>query len=127
MVLAGLWMMHGVSAMSGSGCHGGPMPLLAATSDGDAMAAPAQARADGSASAAHSGAMSNGQSGEVCVPDQPQTSGAALIALLALMALVGCVSRTAWAWAIARSARRRRAPPRPSGSDLLTVVCVSRT
>lgn len=138
LVFAGLWLMHGVSASTGAGCHAGAMPLIAAMSSAQgAMAAAAEApateapAADSRAPVAGPAAMGAGPSGELCLSAQPTDPGAALIGLIALMALAGWIlldgAAPARARAAACRARRWRGPPGRTGVALLTVVCVSRT
>jgi hypothetical protein len=130
LVLAGLWLMHGISATSDAGCHDGAMPLVAAMSHGeDAVAVPAGApatRRESVAGAADPG-MGMQQSGQLCLSGQPANPGAALIALLGLLAVARCLPVGTPTWSMASCARRRRAPPGLFGLRLLAAVCVSRT
>ena len=130
LVLAGLWFMHGISATTGAGCRGGAMPMIAVmTSGAAASGAPLEARATGPGAQANPADISAGPSGDLCLSGQPDDPGAALIALLALLAVTGYVrlAPAARLVPLARAARRWRAPPGRAGVALLTVVCVSRT
>jgi len=138
LVLAGLWMMHGISAAGGAGCHAGTMSLVSAMSGGEgamAAAAPVPSSVADSrtrpGTAARPDGMAAGQSGDLCLSGQPTDPGAAFIALIALVALAGCVllggDLVAWMQAAMQRARRWRAPPGRAGTALLDIVCVSRT
>lgn len=130
LVLAGLWFMHGVSAMTGAGCRGGAMPMIAAMTNGAAASgSSAEARATGTGARANPADVGAGPSGDLCLSGQPEDPGAALIVLLVLLAVAGCVrpAPAAPLVPVACAARGKRAPPGHVGVALLTVVCVSRT
>lgn len=142
LVLAGLWMMHGISAAGSAGCHTAAMSLVSARSgDQDAMAAAAPVETSatragaqtgpGAGAAARPAGMGTGLSGDLCLSAQPTDPGTALIALIAVLALTGCVllgaALSAGMRATTQRRRRWRAPPGRSGTLLLALVCVSRT
>jgi len=118
--------MHGMSATTGSGCHGMvPMPLAVAMSP---IGAPPTG--SGVTAAAPAGSVGMG-SGELCLSGQPPTPGDWALALLAALALVGCVvsAVSAGRTPVRRIAgcQRWRGPPHLAGMELLTAECVSRT
>lgn len=134
LVLAGLWLMHGVSATTEAGCHGVPV-LMTSMSAPAAHAGPAAAglartsaatvSQPGTAGSTHAG------EGETCLSGQPPSSGDLLLGLLA------CLAAFAFACGLAEflprrpsstvDRLRRRGPPGPVGRALLTSVCISRT
>lgn len=137
LVLVGLWLMHGMSAITGAGCHGMLMPVAASATEARSMAGAgtassmAQAIAN-TADAATITRSSSGQAGssELCLSGAPPTPMEFLLALLAGLALLGCVVLAAVMWPRnPRRSRRRwgRGPPGPTGRELLTMVCVTRT
>lgn len=142
LVLAGLWLMHGVSATTAAGCRGVPVMMTSSMSAaGAGSGATGRARAHAAAfesgprlatdsHAGHPGSMHAG-CGETCLSGQPPSAGDLLLGLLtcfALLALVRAVSgHLPRASAGVLSRLRRRGRPPPGGTVLLTTVCVSRT
>lgn len=155
LVLLGLWLMHGVSATTGAGCHGVPVMMTMSASDtghGSTMAGDAAPRAgrgavsrSGDVDTAHvdnaradtaraesADTMRSG-SGETCLSGQPPSPRDLLISLLGCFALAilacGMAARPMRAPSSRPACRdRRRGPPgHPVGRALLTTVCVSRT
>lgn len=135
-VLAGLWVMHGMSGATDAGCHGAPMPLPAAWQAMAAAPMPQSAPAMASPGGAGSGVLRLAVAameqvhGELCLSGQPPQPGRDALALLALLALTavdeaGRASTTAGLRQAATA--RRRAPPGAAGARLLAMVCVSRT
>lgn len=138
LVLAGLWLMHGVSATTNAGCHGVPVMMsMSASAVGPQAAAGASrvsAKAPESAPdlrpAGTAASVPDGP-GETCLSGQPPSPGDLLLGLLAAFVLVGLVAcstaRSARPLVFAWSRARRRGPPGTAGRALLTAVCVSRT
>lgn len=144
LVLAGLWLMHGVSATTEAGCHGVPVMMsmsASAAGSGSAMVADAVVgakRADTSAPdatpgvrAAGTGAFSHSSPGETCLSGQPPSPHDLLLGLLASFALLGLAfgmaARLAQPSMRGWSRVRRRGPPGQAGRAVLTAVCISRT
>jgi hypothetical protein len=134
-VLLGLWMMHGMSATMESGCHGMvPTSLAASMSDSPAMSAMSAVKSTpvraGMTTASPAGSVEL-DAGELCLSGQPPAPGDWALALLAALALVGCIAFALAAGqpGVQRTAGSRwwRGPPDPAGRELLTTVCVSRT
>jgi hypothetical protein len=144
LVLAGLWLMHGVSATTEAGCHGVPVMMsmsASAAGSGSAMVADAGVgakRADMSESDATPGVRAAGTEGsghsgpgEMCLSGQPPSPHDLLLGLLATFALLGLAFGMA-EWLGQPSMRgwsrvRRRGPPGQAGRAVLTMVCISRT
>lgn len=144
LVLAGLWLMHGVSATTEAGCHGVPIMMsmsASAAGSGSAMVADAvvgATRADTSESdatpgvrAEDAGASSHSSPGEMCLSGQPPSPRDLLLGLLTAFALLGLAfgmaARLAQPSMRGRSRLRRRGPPGQAGRAVLTMVCISRT
>lgn len=142
LVLAGLWLMHGVSATTAAGCHGVPVVMTAGASVTDpgtgaaanvgAPTTQAGMRAADAAPSRTSGAGSHGHGPcENCLSGQPPAPGELLLALFAALALVGhCLGVTGRLLSLPPGCwgrARRRGPPGLVGRALLTTVCVSRT
>lgn len=136
LVFLGLWLMHGMSATTGAGCHGVPvmMPMSAAVSEPPSIPSPASVSATvhGGEKGARLARSAFEQSGsaELCLSGQPPSPGDLLIALLAALAVFGIAlfaAPTLWPARKAPGAWRRRGPPGLVGRELLTAVCVSRT
>jgi hypothetical protein len=135
LVLLGLWLMHGVSATTGAGCHGVPVMMsmsmsASAAEPGSIMAATPTMRADHQVQAKSADSMPTG-SGETCLSGQPPSPRDLLLGLLAclVLAVLGRVVPT-WpphAASCAACRPRRRGPPGRAGRVLLTTVCISRT
>src|SRR5947209_6992535 len=96
LVLAGLWLMHGMAGTTDAGCHGAAMliprgmPHVAAAPALVPGAAAKGAVARAAASSIPAGLAEQMQHGELCVSGQPPTPGQDLLALLALLALALC-------------------------------------
>ncbi|WP_131746779.1 hypothetical protein [Frankia sp. Cppng1_Ct_nod] len=140
-VLAGLFVMHGV--MVGPGCPGGAGAVgstmaVRGSANGDdistmpqmAVLAPATDHAAASSAVAQKTAVVRGDvggHGALCVSSPPRPG---LVGLLALLLGVGVVGWAwpAWPWSASagRAGHGCRAPP-PAGSCLLVRLCVSRT
>lgn len=135
-LLAGLWVMHGMAATTASGCHGGtmPLPVPAASAPRPQTAAEQQAvhgamlalsRGETAARPTTHGPV---ESGDLCLSGAPPTGGALLSLLLA--AIAWWLPDEAEKPTSSRSplgALASRAPPGSWGSDLLVKVCVART
>lgn len=138
LLLAGLWMMHGMSGSTDAGCHGTAMPVpMKTASVSDVAAAPASMLHERPVTNPHAATPSLGTAlaeqmrhGDLCVCGQPPTPGQDLLALLALLALATSDRADVRLLRPVRHAvpgTRRRAPPGLFGIRLLTTVCVSRT
>lgn len=142
LLLAGLWVMHGMSGSTDAGCHGAPMPIpgdqaamTTAMAAAPARVMPASPSPSGRAQTAWAGSVLGGQMqhGELCVSGQPPTPGQDLLVLLALLALLALAAYGVGGGSSSRLRSRAvyraagRAPPSLSGIRLLTSVCVSRT
>jgi hypothetical protein len=135
-VLLGLWVMHGMSATMSSGCHGMVPTSLAASmnasmSDSSSMSPMSPVPAETGVTSASPAGSAESESGELCLSGQPPTPGDWALALLAALALLGCVAPALLAGQpqlrLTADSRRWRAPPDPAGRELLTTVCISRT
>jgi hypothetical protein len=135
LVLLGLWLMHGISATSGAGCHGVPLMMPMSASVSDALSMPTTMSAStivrhsmDVTSVTRSASVQVG-SGELCLSGQPPTPGHFLLALLAALAMLGLVLLANLLQRLSGEACevRRRGPPGSAGRKLLTTVCVSRT
>ena len=137
-VLAGLFLMHGMSATQS--CHGSPAAMASMTSA--SMVAPVEPAADptsamtqgmnGGSAAAQVLAPDVGHEsaliGDSCVPLRAEESGVAAMMLLALVLTVGflALANRRSAPFIARWRRPPASIPR-CGAELLVSLCVSRT
>jgi hypothetical protein len=135
-VLLGLWVMQGMSATMESGCHGMVPTSLAASmnesmSDSSSMSPMSPALTETGVTSAAPAGSAESESGEPCVSGQPPTPGDWALALLAALALLGCIAPALLVGQPrlrnAAGACRWRAPPDPAGRELLATVCVSRT
>ena len=131
-VLLGLWVMHGMSATMESGCHGMvPTSLAASMSDSSSMSVMSAVPTEASVTSVSPSGTAESESGELCVSGQPPTPGDWALALLAALALLGCIAPALLVGQPrlrnAAGSRRWRAPPDPAGRELLTTVCISRT
>jgi hypothetical protein len=116
-IVAAVFAMHGPSA--GAGCPGGQsMPGAASTMAIGAAPVAAAVVAAPVATAEHPG------HGQVCLSTPLRPGPAALLALV--LAILPPLGSAVTPPALARFARRRRAPP-PAGAQLLRHLCVSRT
>jgi hypothetical protein len=136
-VLVGLWVMHGMTGATDTGCHGAPMPLPAPgattttpiTHDNVSTATRHDA-SDGGAPPVATLTMDQMRHGELCLSGQPPNPGRDALALLALLILIVCGPTCGPCeplWLRPVSPGRRRAPPGPDATRLLTLVCLSRT
>lgn len=129
LVLLGLWLMHGMSATTGAGCHGVALMMPMSASVGETQPIAAGAAAPLGTSASRPESQQQG-SGELCLSGRPPSPGDFLLALLATLAVVALAL---FAHLVPRPAGKacctwqRRGPPGPVGRQLLTAVCVSRT
>lgn len=125
-VLAGLFLMHGLAPQ---GCPSGEGMAITATPTAGTMradefmgASPASADRHLSAAMSPVQIMATGH-GELCTatsPPQPSTGLALLLALAALITAAAAMGSSTWTIQV------RRRPPSPTGSALLTTLCVSR-
>jgi hypothetical protein len=136
-LLLGVWMMHGMSATTGAGCHG--MRIMMSTTVSAVDARPMVAADTGASTTRTANTAGDAESarpasshtgpGEMCLSGQPPAAGSFLLALLAALAVAGWVGFTALTRRpdpLRLGRGWRRGPPGLVGRELLTTVCVSR-
>jgi hypothetical protein len=131
-VLLGFFLMHGMPAVGGTGCHGVMPASLTARAMDSGMSAPAMAATPGpgmavsSSTATVHGTGSSALVGDSCTPLRPDGPGGLLLALGAC-ALWMSWRRPGGANRIAGALRGWAHGPPRSGIDLLCALGVCRT
>lgn len=135
-VLAGLFLMHGMSSAA-AGCHGGDeagiMPMAASAAVEHPLAAAMTtmspvADVRSATETATSAEDTHSQSADTCVPLRPEDASAVGLPVLGVVLAFGL-----WLYGGSHPgspAGRRRSdagPPRGSGTALLVNLCISRT